>query len=101
MFMLSCAAGSIVETVKATDADGGAIVYELTSSSADGADLFFLSPSSGEIRTLQNMQGATQTSYVVSSLHSHSSFSPLAKLCTRLYVCSSVCTYTLRLLSLF
>ena len=52
--------------VRAVDADGDVITYEIVSHSGDSADIFFITPSNGEIRTLKSLTTAAQQSYTVS-----------------------------------
>lgn len=54
-------------TVKANDRDANSVItYELVSSSGDGRDIFYLLPSTGEIRTMKSLKNVTQTTYFVS-----------------------------------
>ena len=58
--------GDVVRQVRAVDADGDVITYEIVSHSGDSADIFFITPSNGEIRTLKSLTAAAQQSYTVS-----------------------------------
>ena len=58
--------GDVVRQVRAVDADGDVITYEIVSHSGDSADIFFITPSNGEIRTLKSLTTAAQQSYTVS-----------------------------------
>lgn len=61
-------AGALVQRIRATDADGGPITYELSAASGDGSQVFYLLPSNGEIRTLKSLKDIQQNAYVVRQL---------------------------------
>lgn len=58
--------GNVVRQVRAVDADGDDVTYEIVSHSGDSASIFFMTPSNGEIRTLKSLSTAAQRSYTVS-----------------------------------
>lgn len=60
--------GDVVRQVRAVDADGDEITYEIVSHSGDSSDIFFITPSNGEIRTLKSLTTAAQQSYTVSTV---------------------------------
>ena len=64
--------GDVVRQVRAVDADGDVITYEIVSHSGDSADIFFITPSNGEIRTLKSLTTAAQQSYTVSIVEVYS-----------------------------
>lgn len=59
-------AGQLVRQVIARDLDGDELTYEITGSTTNGADIFFITPKGGQVRTLRAISEATENSYTVS-----------------------------------